>query len=73
MKRSKPFIIAGIVLLAVAVLVIAGTVFLERYIENELQNLEVGNYQIQVKQSNASILQRKIEVNDVVIRIINPE
>jgi hypothetical protein len=67
MKRSKPFIIAGIVLLAVAVLVIAGKVFLENYIENELQNLEVGDYQIRVNHSNASILQRKVEVNDVVV------
>jgi len=46
-------------------LVIAGTDILERYIEKELQNLEVGEYRIHARHSRASILQRSVEVNEV--------
>ncbi len=67
MKRIKPLIIAGIVIIVAVILVIAGTVIIERYIEKELRNLEVGDYKIQVRQSQASILKREIEVNDVVV------
>jgi hypothetical protein len=67
MKRSKPYIIAGIVLIAAVIIVLAGTFFIERYIENELKNMEVGKYQIQINHSKARILQRSVEINEVVV------
>jgi hypothetical protein len=70
MKRYKPYIITGIVLIAAIILVLAGTVIIERYIENKLQNLEVGDYRIQAGQSSASIIQKAVVVNEVVIENI---
>lgn len=67
MKRGKILLIAGITVLTLAVLIILGAVFAGNYIENELQDMQVGAFSIESSNVDVNILQRKMSMSEVVI------
>ncbi len=67
MKKRKPVIIAGIILIVLAIVVFAGTLILGNYIEDELQNRQIGTYRVQSREAGVNVLLRRISIRDVVV------
>ncbi len=66
MKKNKPVIIVGIIVIAVLILIFSGAVLLGNYIENELKKRQMGTFNVQSREADVNILLRRVTIKDVV-------
>ncbi len=66
MKTSKPVITVSIILSTLAIVIILAALFIENYIENELQNRQVGSYIIHSGGTNVNLLLRQVKIKNAI-------
>lgn len=67
MKKRKPVILIGIIILTFVIVVLLGGVILGNYIEDELQKRHIGAYRVQNREADVNVFLRQITLKDAVI------
>jgi hypothetical protein len=66
MKNNKPFKIFVIIVFALLILILSGAVILGNYIEGELENRQIGTYNIQSREASVNVFLRRVTLKDIV-------
>ncbi len=67
MKKNKPFIIAGLIIIGIGLLIWVAAIVIGNKIENELQNQQVGSYIIQNRNVKVNLFMRQITIRNTEI------
>lgn len=66
MKKNKSLLIIGTIAIALVILIFSGALILGNYIENELQDSQIGTYNIQSREASVNIFLRRVTIKGVV-------